>query len=155
MEQDILGLEPSDHKTLASSVNAVIPTDRPFTTQDILAGLEDPDRVWRKRSIDYRLSRLRAKGLVRRLKKSHGLEQAVYAHKNCKTEPLPFEDMELPEVIAAVLGDRSMTQTEIAVAMLEQGYETTMGKMALRNQVGLAVRDGEQFVAEGGKWRMI
>lgn len=157
LEQDILGRDFSDHRTLSSMMNAVIPTDRPFTTLDILSAVEamDSGRVWRKRTVDHHIARLRDKGILRRIRKSNGTERALYAHKDCKTEPRPFEDMRLPEVIADVLGDRSMTQTEIAVAMLEQGYDTTMGKKALRDAVGVMLRDGEQFFSgEGGKWAL-
>ena len=152
LEQDLLGRESSRHKKISACVESVIPNDRPFTTVDILAGLEaiDPGRVWRKRSIDNHLSRLRDRGLVRRMRKSKGLEPALYVRVGADVAKLPFEDMTLPEVIRAVL-TQPMTQTELVVRMLEAGYETTMSKPMLRNAVGVELRkDG--FGCEGGKW---
>jgi hypothetical protein len=59
LEQDLLGREPSSHKTIASCIDSVIPTDRVFTTVDVMASLEalDPGRVWRKRSVDSHIAR--------------------------------------------------------------------------------------------------
>ena len=153
LEQDILGRDPASHRSIASCIESVIPDDRTFSTADIMAGLEalDPGKVWRKRSVDNHISRLRDRGLVRRVRKSKGTEPAVYARMGVSTEPLPFEDMTLPEVIVAVLGDGAMTQTELAVAMLEAGYETTMGRKQLRDAVGVELRKGE-FRKDGGKW---
>jgi hypothetical protein len=56
----LLGAVPTKHRTIASCINSLIPTDRPFTTVDIMAGLEalDPGRVWRKGSIDCHISHL-------------------------------------------------------------------------------------------------
>jgi len=63
---------------------------------------------------------------------------------------IPFEDMTLPEVIRAVL-TRPMTQTELVVTMLAQGYETTMTRNALRDAVGMELRKGA-VKGDGGKW---
>jgi len=68
LEQDLLGREPSTHKTIAGCINRVLPSDRPFTTVDVMTALEalDPGRVWRKRSVDSHISRLRERGVMRR-----------------------------------------------------------------------------------------
>jgi DNA-binding transcriptional ArsR family regulator len=152
LEQDLLGRESSRHKKISASIESVIPNGRPFTTVDILAGLEaiDPGRVWRKRSIDNHLSRLRERGLVRRMRKAKGTEPALYVRVGADVAKLPFEDMTLPEVIRAVL-TRPMTQTELTVRMLEAGYETTMSKPVLRNAVGVELRKCG-YRNDGGKW---
>jgi hypothetical protein len=79
LEQDLLGRDPSTHRTIASCINRVLPSDRPFTTVDILAGLEalDPGRVWLKRSVDSHICRLRDRGIVKRLRKAKGTEPAL------------------------------------------------------------------------------
>ena len=47
---------------------------------------------------------------------------------------------------------RRCLQTELAVAMLEAGYQTTMSPKRLRDAVGVALRKGRgQFPEEGGK----
>jgi hypothetical protein len=159
LEQDLLGRDPSTHKTVASCIDSVLPTDRTFTTVDVLAALEalDPKRDWRMRSINSHISRLRARGIVRRVKRSQNTQPAVYARVGVDVEPLPFEDMTLPEVVAKVLGDRQpMRQTDLVVAMLEAGYQTTMTPKRLRDAVGVVLRKGrERFRQRGGKWSVV
>lgn len=152
LEQDLLGKESSRHKKISASIESVIPSDRTFTTVDIMAGLEaiDPGRVWRKRSIDNHISRLRERGLVRRVKKSQGTDPAVYVRNGVEVPARPFEDMTLTQVVRASL-TRPMTATEVTVAMIEAGYETTMTRKALMDAVGVELRKGP-FENRGGKW---
>lgn len=156
LEQDLLGRDSPAHKTIAACIDSVIPTDRAFTTVDIMAALEalEPRRVWRKRSLDSHISRLRERGLVRRVKRSQNQQPAVYARVGVETEPLPFEDMTLAEVVKEVLGARGpMRQTELVVAMMESGYQTTMKPKGLRNAVGkILAKDKQAFRQSGGKW---
>jgi hypothetical protein len=154
LERDLLGREPSSHKTISSCVNRVLPNDRAFTTVDVMTALEamDPGRVWRKRSVDSHISRLRERGVVRRLQKAKGSEPAQYARVGVKVAPMPFGDKTLPEVMAEVLAGHSMTQTELAVAMIDAGYQTTMTPRALRDAIGVVLRKGDRFVGRGGKW---
>jgi hypothetical protein len=49
--------------------------------------------------------------------------------------------MTVVDVIRAVLVE-PLTATELAVRMVEAGYQTTMGKKALRDAVGVVVRGG-------------
>lgn len=69
LEQDLLVKEPTNRNSIASCITSVIPSDRPFTCNDVLTALEalDPRRPWRMRSIHHTISRLRERGLVRRL----------------------------------------------------------------------------------------
>jgi predicted transcriptional regulator len=155
LEQDLLGRDVSNHKRISACISSVIP-DRAFTTHDILVALKaaDPTRNWRARSIDNYIARLRTKGILRRIRKSKGRERAIYVREGIKYDPLPFEDMKLVEVIAQVLGDRSMTQTELVVCMLEAGYDTQRKPNALREAVGQMMRADERFVVKGGKWSL-
>lgn len=157
LEQDLLGKESSRHRKISACIESVIPSDREFTTVDIMTALEalDPARVWRKRSVDSHLSRLRERGLVRRLKKHRSTEPSIYARVGATVQTRPFEDMTLIEVVAAVLGDRKMTQTELVVAMKEAGYETEMTKKTLRDAVGVAMRKDDRFKRDGDKWSMV
>jgi len=155
LEQDILGRDPSSHRSISSCIESVSPSDRTFTTVDIMAGLEalDSGRVWRKRSVDNHISRLRDRGILRRLRKSRNTEPAVYVRADVETEPLAFEDMTLPQVVEAMLSERPLTQTELVVAMLEGGYETSMVHKTLRDAVGVALRgDPKRFKSDGRKW---
>jgi hypothetical protein len=65
-------------------------------------------------------------------------------------DPLPFEDMTLPEVVYAVLSEKGpMTQSELVVCMMEAGYQTTQAPKALRDSVGWCYgRMGSGF----GRW---
>ena len=155
LEQDLLGRDLSSHKTIAACIDSILPTDRTFTTQDVIAGLEalDPRRNWRKRSIDSHISRLRDRGLVRRVKKSQNTTPAVYVRVGIAVEPLPFEDMTLPEVVAKVLAERQPLRTaELTVAMLEAGYQTTMTAKNLRAAVGVVLRKDRRFRETEGMW---
>jgi len=158
LEQDILGRDPSTHRTIASCIEILVPSDRTFTTVDIMAGLEamDPGKVWRKRSVDSHIARLREKEIVRRVRrKSKGTEPAVYARVGVEVETVPFMDIDLAGVVAVMLEGRSLTQTELVVHMLESGYETSMGKKALRNAVGRVLKgDLGRFRREGSRWRL-
>jgi hypothetical protein len=174
LEQDLLGKESSRYRLISACVESVIPRDRPFSTTDIMTSLEglDPGRTWRKRSVDNHIARLRERGpdhqlrsrphhgnhiarlrergLVRRMQKAKGTEPAIYARVGALVPALPFEDMRLVEVMRAVL-TRPMTQTELAVALLEAGYQTAMEPRALRTAVGVELRRGG-FANQGGKW---
>ncbi len=156
LEQDLLGREPPTHKTIAACIDSIIPTDRVFTTVDIMAALEalDPRRDWRKRSLDSHISRLRDRGIVRRVKKSQNTQPAIYVRVGVEVEPLPFEDMTLPEVVAQVLEEHQpVRQTDLVVAMLESGYQTSMRPKVLRDAVGRVLRgDKGRFRQRDGKW---
>jgi hypothetical protein len=158
LEQDLLGREASTHQTIAGCINQTIPTDREFTTVDIMSALEalDPRRDWRKRSLDSHIQRLRERGIVRRIRKARGLEPAIYVRVGVPTTPRPFEDKTLAEVMAELLKMRPMNKTELTVALLEGGYQTTMTRQAFRAAVGVVLRGNrERFVERGGKWAVV
>ena len=142
LEQDLLGRDPSSHRSIAACIDSVIPTDRPFTTADIMASLEalDPRRNWRKRSLDSLIYRLRERGIVRRLRKARNDKLALYVRVGVQVERLAFEDMTLAEVVEEMLRDGAKDATEIVVSMLEAGYETSMGPKQLRDAVGVVLK---------------
>lgn len=153
LEQDLLGKVSSRHKSISAAVDSVIPRDRSFTTVDVMTGLEamDPTRVWRKRSVDFVMTRLRERGIIKRLKRASIHEPAVYARSEAPVKPAPLADMTLLQVIGKVLA-KPMTSTEVVVAVLEAGYETAMGRNNLRNHVVRELgRAG--FKSDGGKWQ--
>jgi hypothetical protein len=80
VEQDLLGKQRSDHKTVAGTILQAIPLDRPFTTEDVMAGLRamDPLADWRMASVTNQIGRLRQRGLVRRLRRPCGKHKALY-----------------------------------------------------------------------------
>lgn len=147
-----MGRDSSRHKKISSCIESVIPRDRPFSTLDVLASLEalDPGRVWRKRSIDNHISRLRERGLIHRLRRATTHEPALYARDGVKASVAPTGDMKLKDVIRAVLL-RPMTTTEVAVSVMEAGYHSTMAKTALRNHITRELRHGG-FKRDGAKW---
>ncbi|MBW3599148.1 MAG: hypothetical protein KY475_17995 [Planctomycetes bacterium] len=155
LEQDLLGKEVSSHKRISACIDRVIPSDRPFTTVDIMTALEalDGGRAWRKRSVDHHIYRLRERGLLRRLRKSRKTEPAVYVRIGVKVEESPFQGMTLREVMRATLAERPMNATELAVAMLDAGYETMQSPQAFRNAVRNELRNPKGgFRKRGDKW---
>ena len=152
LEQDLLGTRSHRYRKISAAIEAVIPRDRPFTTQDVMSGLEalDPGRVWRMHSVISHVTRLRERGLLTRIKRATKREHAVYTRVENPAKVVPLDDMTLLEVIRYVL-TRPMSVTEVAVACLEAGYQTEMSNGNLRTHVKrLLCREG--FRQEGGKW---
>lgn len=152
LEQDMLGKVPTRHKSISASIDSVIPRMDTFTTADIMASLEalDGGRVWRKRSIDSHISRLRERGLVKRIKRATIREPAVYVRSEITVKVAPLDDMTLVQVIRQVL-TRPMSTTEVVVAVVEAGYQSTMRKGNLRNHVARTLAKGG-FGRDGAKW---
>jgi hypothetical protein len=153
LEQDLAGTTSSRHKPVSACISSIIPRDEPFTAQDILAALEalDAGRVWHRKTVDGYLTKLRIKGIIRRMRRHKGPEPAVYVWSDAKVDRLPFENMTLPEVMRAVLTE-PMTQTELTVRMREAGYDSTMENRVLRNVVGEELRRGGFRRHSNGKW---
>lgn len=154
LEQDLLGRDKPDHRTISSCIDSVIPKDRTFTTVDLMTSLEalDPRRNWRKRSLDTHISRLREKGIIRRVSKSKNNSPAIYVRTGTKTDPIPFEGMTLAEVVRKVLAERQpLRGVELSIAILEAGYQTAMTRDHFRTAVSVILRKGG-FANSDGKW---
>jgi hypothetical protein len=108
------------------AVLGVIPEDREFTSNDVLAGLLalDPARDWHVRSVTNQLVRLRLAGVIRRLKRASRSAPAIYIRTDKPIVMPPFEDKSALEAAEQVLGSREMNATESTVAMLEAGSVT-------------------------------
>jgi len=123
-----------------------------FTTADIFTALEalDPKRDWRSQSIHSHISRLRNRGLIRRLQRPHGHEPAVYVRLGVQGEPL--DDKTLSESVADLLRERGPLRAgEIAVFLMERGYRTTATPKTIRGSVGRVLRAGA-YRKQAGKW---
>jgi hypothetical protein len=152
LEQELTRDGRPRYRAMAASVSSVMPTDKPFTTADIMAGLKalDPLRDWRWGGIDWVIGRLKKRGIVRRLKRATSRERAIYIRAEVPIKDGAMEDTTLVAAIGRVL-TRPMTTTEVTIAVLESGYRTTMGRNNFRNHV---VRQlGRGFKQDGeGKW---
>ncbi len=144
-----------NRRTMVSTcVESVIP-DHEFTVLDILAALEslDPVRVWRRHAVNNHLSRMRDRGQIRRTRRRCGrADPAVYASVEVDVPKRPFGNVSLVEAIAAVRGNRTMNAIELTIAVIEAGYETRMGRKAIRDAVGAAMRKDGRFKRNGDKW---
>jgi hypothetical protein len=151
LEQDLLGKVRSRYRKISAAIEAVIPKDGTFTTADILVSLEalDSRRYWRKRFIDNHISRLRERGLIKRIKRATIHEPAVYVRAGSTAKVVPLGDMTLLEAIGSVLTE-PLTTTEIVVAVLEAGCHTTMNRTHLRQHVRREM--GKHFKQDGGRW---
>ena len=159
IEQDLLGREPTNPRSIASCVELVIPSDGPFTSGDLLRNLEalDPRRPWRKRSVDHAIQRLRAKGLVRRLAKAkagraENVSPAHYVRAGVRVDSQPFGDMPLLDVLYETLQGKSLTATELTVAILEAGYRSTMSHKRLRDHAARIMRKDSRFRLAQDQW---
>jgi hypothetical protein len=128
-------------------------------TVDIMTALEalDPEGEWRKRSVDVHLYRLRERGIVPRRMKARGMVPAIYIRVGVEVDPLPFEDITLAEVVAQILADGvPIRQTKRIVVILDQAYKATMTPKALRDAVGVVLRNGNGRIRQRGReWQMV
>ena len=64
-------------KRISACVESVIPRGEPFTSTEIIAALEalDSGRVWHKWTVDNHITKLRAKGIVGRMRRHKGNER--------------------------------------------------------------------------------
>jgi hypothetical protein len=157
LEQDLTGKYSTRRKKISSSIESVIPEDREFSNVDILAGLEalEPGRNWRMRSIISHLHVLREKGLIRRVARAKNNQPAKYARAGLEVKKHRYANMSLLQVIEETL-DRPMTQTELVVVIMENGYESGQNRGFLRNQVGTYLRTNPQFKRVGaGRWEKV
>jgi hypothetical protein len=158
LERDLIGREPAANKSISSHVESVIPSDVPFTSRDLLRSLEVryPNRAWRKGAVDRCIARLREKGLVQRLVKAKGAskapEPAVYARVGVQTASNHFPEQTLADVLHATLQGRSLTTTELTVAILEAGYRSKMSHKRLRDHAARIMRADERFSRQGEQW---
>jgi hypothetical protein len=152
LEQDLLGKVSSRYHKISAAIESVIPRDRSFSVLDIFTALEalDPRRPWRRRSVDNHLTRLRERGIIRRIRRSTIHEPALYVRAEHAPPPGPMDDKSLFQAIGQV-HKAPMSTTEILIAVVEAGYNSTMSRNNLRNAIaGLMRRHG--YKADAGRW---
>jgi DNA-binding transcriptional ArsR family regulator len=149
IEQDLFGRVPINRRSIASCIESVIPSDRTFTTHDVMTELIalDPGRTWRKRSLESHLTRLRERGLIKRLRKGTGKTLSLYARADCGDEQ---ESKPIKVAVAEVL-TQPMRLAEIVVAVLETGHRTTQTRNEFRNTVRRVLREGG-YRQDGERW---
>lgn len=157
LEQDITGRVHTLHRKMTDCIMEVMPKDKPFTTQDIWLSLKalDSSRDWIRRSIDCHITRLREKGYLKRLRRHHGRDLAVYAFAGGEVADFPFGDKTLLEAMQDVLRDSEpLRPPELTVKLLESGFYTRRSRKDFRASVGSALNTNpELFVrGEAGKW---
>lgn len=137
---------------MAVAIDSLIPRETTFTYLDIKTGPEalDPGRIWKERTIHAHLSKLREKGMIRRLKRATQSSFTIYVRAEVLVKLNPLDDMTLAEVVAQVL-TKPMTTAEVMVAAIEFGYRSTMPPRRLQKYVGVVLRRGE-FRRDGEKW---
>lgn len=157
LQQDLFGRPSSTHKTLAACVERVMPRDRPFTTVDIMAGLEalEPGRPWPVPTVNARMTTLRRLGLIRRLRRSKKSEHAIYVRVGVEVAPLPYEGKTLVDAMLELLANNRMTMVELAVALLEAGYPTKLTPRGMRAAVSKVLRADRRFVRKGDRWSVV
>jgi hypothetical protein len=152
LERGLLDKLPKPPRSVAAFVNSVMPKTGTFTYLDIKASLEslDPGRVWKERTIHGHLSKLRMRGIIRRLKRSTSTGYAVYTKAEHPVKVQPLDDMSLAQCIRTVLRE-PMTATEIMVAVTELGFRSTMSPRPLLRYIGALLRKGN-FKKSCNKW---
>jgi hypothetical protein len=143
-------------QAIAVTIESVIPADKEFSIDDVMAGLlatDDEGRVWNKNKVYAHIAKMRRKGLVRQTRRHSYNVPALYVRSNVETPERPFADVTLSEVVPIVLGDKQMTELELTVAVIEAGYESKRTRQKLREAIGSILRkEGGRFKREGEKW---
>jgi hypothetical protein len=123
-------------------IDSVVPRHREFTIADIIAALTeiDPRRYWHANSVGNHLTMLRKRGVIRRTRRHRPTEPSRYVHVDAPVPLRILEDMTLREVALAVRGNRTMTLTELTVAIREAGYDTKMNGKRLRDALAVIFR---------------
>jgi hypothetical protein len=157
LEHDLWEKTKAKHKRLTHSIASVIPQDRAFTTEDVYAGLEalDARRPYKKSWVISHLGKLCDRGILRRVQKNHGRQLAIYVRAGVQVEPIPFGNKTLPLAIAMVLEEhgKPLAPIEIAVRLVERGFQTVMDCKRLRGAVGACCRSRPvKFKQSGRKW---
>ena len=154
-------LAPKDHEPPADSiahfVEQAMPEDRAFTLSDVMAGLEaiDSDREWPRYTVQKRLQKLCERGDIYLVQRPKSGKPSLYAREGVVVAQLPFQGMTLRQVIEATL-TRPMNATEIAVALLEAGYDTAMSHRGLRHEIASILRNGpKRFRKNGNRWERL
>lgn len=139
-------------KLLVDCVREVMPTDRPFTIQEVMESLEvlDPARIWKRVAVGNIITAMRKRGIIYRVRKPKLGQNAIYAAKGVKAAAPKLGDASLVDVMHSVC-TRPMTPTEVMVAVLEAGYETSMARKTMQAHVSKILRRG-RFAAQDGKW---
>src|SRR4051812_32081773 len=73
-------------KRVSDCVREVMPTDRAFTSEDILEALQafDPTRVWNRWPVTNAICAMRKRGVIYRVRKCKMGQRAMYAAKGVK-----------------------------------------------------------------------
>jgi hypothetical protein len=158
LERDLSGEVKHTLKSVAASIEAAMPRDKPFNTADLKASLEaiNPRRVWGYRVINHRVGYLVARGTLRRLRQSNGKSRAVYVRAGVRVDLKPLELVPLVDHIEAALRELGpMELTPLAVAILERGYKSKSSVSVFRNTICRLLRAyRERFAKTGDKWRL-
>lgn len=149
LEQSLCGKRSNPVKQITAIIESAIPADKSFTTDDLLAALEakEPGRAWRKKSLNNYISRLRCRGVIKRLSKASGTEPAVYVRAEVGPE---HDSRPLGDYIGEVLV-RPMTATEVTLAILEAGFKSRMPRHAIRKYVASELK-ARGYRRSGERW---
>lgn len=146
-------------KSIIALAAELMPQDRPFTVQDIVALMQqaEPQRVFNLGSIRAEFSKMIDRGLIRRVRRMEG-GQLLWAAAGCEVDQSPLTALPLPGAISEVLGERGpLAVAEIVVALKEAGYRPEADpRILLRSVREVFNRGGGRFERqEGGKWSVI
>jgi len=141
-------------RRISDCVGSVMPVDRPFTIEEITERLQAmfPARIWNKAVVSNHITHMRQRGVVYRVSKPKRGHNAVYAAKGVQVPASAFGDKPLSDVMSELLTE-PMRPVELAVRVLESGYETSMSRDNMRVTICRVLRTNGGFrKVAGGKW---
>jgi hypothetical protein len=152
LEQALRDGRATRRRSITASIQSVIPREKPFSVNEIVARLEalDSKRVWGWKSVSNHLNLLVRRRILRRLEHHHGSEPSRYARAKSNIPERPFEGVSLPKAIRIVL-TKPMNETEIAIRLREEGFPTTQSNRALVGHILAELRKGFRE-DKNGRW---
>lgn len=141
-------------RRISDCIGAVMPTDKAFTVEDIQERLQAtyPTRIWNKAVVSNHITHLKNRGVLKRVSKPKRNHNARYAVQGLKVDSGAFGDKALSDVMHELLTE-PMRPVELAVKVLEAGYETAMNRTNMRVAINRVLRTNGGFrKLAGGKW---
>ena len=117
----------------------VVPTDRTFTANELLAWLERPETD--KGLIQATLCKMIKRGDIRRLRRGRNNIPALFAVSSYSPKDLGLNGLSQIEAARLVMQElgKPVDLTALIVEMLERGYEPVTDEQTLRKSIGAAL----------------
>ena len=145
---------PKPEVPMHVQIMEAVPTDANFTVHDLLEWLELPasDKTIVRTTID----RLMSRHQIKRVRRGRRGTPALFAVTSFGPPVNPLNNLSQVDAAESVLRSfgQPVTITELALAMIEQGYDPVSGNRKLKKSLGAALGRKPGFKNECGLWSL-